>query len=138
MGYIERCLYDYKANVAKLEMMQEELDDLMSLHGQSYEIFKSHGEADPVANAVNQRLKLEIKIKEIKRRIKPVEKLIEDLKGTSLRVRQMAEILRLRYFQHEDKTIIMEKLAVSSSTLWRRTNELIALAERYFPLYMNI
>ena len=138
MNYVEQCLYDYKANVAKLEMMCEELNGLMSLHGQSYEIFNSQGEPDPVANTVNQKMRLEIKINEIKGRIKPVEKLIEDLNGTSLRVRQMAEILRLRYFQHEDKTIIMEKLAVSSSTLWRRTNELIALAERYFPLYMNI
>ena len=132
MGYVERCLYDYKANVAEIEILREELNGLMSLHGQSYEINNSQGENDPVANIVNQGLRLEKKIAKLEKRVKPVDKLLSDLKGSSLKVQQMSGILRLRYIEHEDKENIKQSLAVSERTLWRRTGELISLAKRYF------
>ena len=119
MGYVERCLYDYKANVAEIEILREELNGLMSLHGQSYEINNSQGEGDPVANIVNQGLILEKKIAKLEKRVKPVDKLLSDLKGSSLKVQQ-------------DKENIKQSLAVSERTLWRRTGELISLAKRYF------
>ena len=132
MNYVEKYLYDYKANVAELEALREELNDLVSLHGQSYESFNPSGEADPVANTVNRKIKLEKKIAVVEKRVKPVMRLIEDLKGSSLRAKQMSEILRLKYIEHEDRDVVKKTVAISDMTLWRRSRELISLAVRYF------
>jgi len=137
MGYVERCLYDYKANVAEIECLQEELNGLMSLHGQSYEINNSSGEGDPVSNTVNQGFVLEKKITKLEKKVKPIQKLMGDLKGSSLRVQQMSGILRLRYIEHEDKEFIKDKICVSDTTFWRRNKELIALAKRYFGTFVK-
>lgn len=136
MGYVERCLYDYKANAAEIEVLREELNGLMSLHGQSYEINNSQGESDPVANIVNQSAILEKKIAKLEKRVKPVDKLLSDLKGSSLKVQQMSGILKLRYIEHEDKEIIKKSLAVSEATFWRRVSELIRLAKRYLSNFV--
>ena len=132
MNYVEKYLYDYKANVAELQALREELNDLVSLHGQSYESFNPSGEADPVANTVNRKIKLEKKIAVVEKRVKPVMRLIEDLKGSSLRAKQMSEILRLKYIEHEDRDVVKKTVAISDMTLWRRSRELISLAVRYF------
>lgn len=136
MGYVERCLYDYKANVAEIEVLREELNGLMSLHGQSYEINNSQGESDPVANIVNQSTILEKKIAKLEKRVKPVDKLLSDLKGSSLKVQQMSGILKLRYIEHEDKEVIKKSLAVSEATFWRRVSDLIRLAKRYLSNFV--
>lgn len=132
LTYVERCLYDYKANVAEIEALRSEQNNLMSLHGHNYEMNNSFGECDPVANIVNQSLNLDKKIAAIEKRVKPVDKLLGDLKGSSQRVQQMAGILRLRYFQHEDNFVVRRELSISSTTLWRRSRELLALASHYF------
>ena len=132
MNYIERCLYEYKANSAEIEILREELNEIMSLHGQSYEINNSLNENDPVNNCINQKLTLERKIIKLEKRVKPVNKLLVDLKGSSLREQQMCGILRLRYIEHEDKEIIKKEMAISEATLWRRVRELLGLAKRYF------
>lgn len=132
MNYVERCLYDYKANIAEIEILSEQLDNIMSLHGHSYEIYNSQGESDPVGNIVSQKLKLERKIFLLQKRVKPVDKLIDDLKGSSIRRQQMLEILKLKYIQHEDKDFIKKSIAISEATFWRRIKELRWLARRYF------
>ena len=132
MNYVERCLYDYKANVAEIEILREERENLMSMHGQSYEANNSSGKNDPVANTANQKLTLEKKISHIEKRVKPVNKLIKDLQGSSLRVQQMLGILRLKYIEHEDKDTIKHTIAVSEATFWRRVRDLLRLAKRYF------
>ncbi|MBR2207269.1 MAG: hypothetical protein IJ859_00505 [Synergistaceae bacterium] len=137
MTYVEKCLYGYKANLAELEVLYEERKNLMSLHGQTYEINNSSGEQDPVGNIVNQGFSLDKRISQLEKRVKPVDKLMKDLQGSSLRVQQMSEILRLKYINHEDKDSIKKKVAVSDITLWRRTKDLIALAKRYFPFFVK-
>ena len=136
MNYVEKYLYDYKANVAELQALREELNDLVSLHGQSYESFNPSGEADPVANTVNRKIKLEKKIAVVEKRVKPVMRLIEDLKGSSICTSQMANILKLRYIQHEDKLLICRNLAISEATFWRRVRQLVKLAKRYFGKFV--
>ena len=139
MTYVEKCLYGYKykANLAELEVLYEERKNLMSLHGQTYEINNSSGEQDPVGNIVNQGFTLDKRISQLEKRVKPVDKLINDLKGSSFREQQMCGILRLRYIEHEDKEIIKKKIGISDITLWRRTKDLMSLAKRYFPSYVK-
>lgn len=132
MIYVEKCLYEYKANLAELEVLCEERENLMSLHGNSYEINNSSGEHDPVGNIVNQKFLLDKKILRIKKRVKAVDKLIKDLNNNSDYEKQIAEILKLRYIQHEDKEFVKKELAISEATFWRRVRELIRLAKKYF------
>ena len=37
MTYVERCLYEYKENVASIDVMTEEIADLRSVNGQNYD-----------------------------------------------------------------------------------------------------
>ena len=68
----------------------------------------------------------------LERRTKPVEKLREDLCGSDLRIGQMREILKLRYVQHDSHEDVQRKMAVSRTTYWRRSRELLRMARRYF------
>ena len=133
MNYIEKCLFDYKANLAEIETLNEEINSLMSLHGQSYGINNnSLSTGDPVANCINQKLNIERKIAKLKKRVNPVERLLNDLNGSSFREQQMKGILVLRYIGHEDKEFVKNEIAISEATFWRRNRELLRIAKRYF------
>ena len=133
MTYVEKCLYEYKSNIAVLEYLQEEKNNLMSIHGHSYDIENKSSMSNPVLTTVNQSMELEKKIACLKRKIVPVRKLLDDLAvGKSLRVQQMREILISKYVAHEDNQHVQEKMCVSVSTYWRRVREFLRLARKYF------
>ena len=75
---------------------------------------------------------LESRITKLVKRVKLVERLREDLKGSEIRYSQMREILELKYIGHEGNIETQEKKAVSSATFWRRVRELLRLAKKYF------
>ena len=131
MNYVEKCLYDYKVNIAEIEALIEKRSGLMSMRAQSYHSNNSYEVNDPVGNTVNQKLAIDKRISKLEKCVKAVEKLVNDLKGSASNVRQMAGILQLRYIQHEDKEVIKEKIRISERTFWRRVKELIRLAKRY-------
>ena len=131
MNYVEKCLYDYKANIAEIEALIEKRSGLMSMRAQSYHSNNSYEVNDPVGNTVNQKLAIDKRISKLEKCVKAVEKLVNDLNGSASNVRQMAGILQLRYIQHEDKEVIKEKIRISERTFWRRVKELIRLAKRY-------
>lgn len=132
MHGVERCLWDYKANLASQAAMREEIAGLMSVRGHSYEAHVISVASDPVADVTNRILNLEHKIKSSERRTRPVEKLQVDLQGSDMYISQMGKILSLRYIEHESIEAVMDELAISSATFWRRTKELIRTARKYF------
>ena len=132
MTYIERCLYDYKANIAALEVLIAERNNLKSIHGHSYEVINSSVGADPVSRTVNNLMALEKKIDRLNKKIRPVNKLISDLSGRALRLQQIKKILTLKYLEHENNSYIQKEIGISVSTYWRRVQELLRIARKYF------
>ena len=133
MTYVEKCLYEYKSNVAVLDYLREERKNLASIHGHNYENSSTPNSSDPVLTTVNLGMELERKIACVEKRIKPIARLLSDLTaGRSLRVQQLRDILCLKYIAHEDNQRVQEEMKVSVSTYWRRVRELLRLARKYF------
>ena len=134
MTFVERCLYEYKANKAAIEVISMEINDLMSVRGCSYENYSpdSHTVSDSVLEVTAMKMNLEKKIARLQRLTTPVEKLRDDLSGNSLNTQQMREILVWKYIEHEGNERTQEKMAVSERTFWRRVRELLYLAKKYF------
>ncbi len=131
MKYVERCLWDYKANVAMLEILTLRLGALRSVHGHNYEAHSVNGASDPVANVTGQILDLEKKIHRTGLMVYPVQRLEADLKGNAQPTYHMQEILKLRYFEHNSREYVQSELGLSQTTYWRRQEELLRLARKY-------
>ena len=67
MNYIEKCLYDYKANIAEIEVLIEKRSGLMSMRAQSYQSSNSYEVNDPVGNTVNQKLAIDKRISKLEK-----------------------------------------------------------------------
>ncbi|MBQ6033911.1 MAG: hypothetical protein IJL33_00260 [Ruminococcus sp.] len=132
MGYVERCLWEYRANAGALKLMREELSGLMSVRGQNYEAHAVNGVSDPVNEVVQRVMKLERSISRIERYTRPVEALSEYLSGGEMHTYHMMEILRLNYIEHGDHEAVMREIGISPATYWRRRRELLRLARKYF------
>lgn len=63
MGYVERCLWEYRDNLTSIELMRKELAGLMSVHGQSLERHSGNGITDPVSRVCERVMTLERYIK---------------------------------------------------------------------------
>ena len=48
MTYVERCLYDYKENLALIDTLKSEIEDLISVRAQNYESNTGGGQSNPV------------------------------------------------------------------------------------------
>lgn len=131
MGYVERCLWEYRENKDALELMKEELKEMSSLHGQDYKIHTSNGVSDPVSDVTHRVMRLERQIAQVERLIKPVEKLEAYLCGNEMRVYHMREILKLKYFAHESGETVQKQLGISAATYFRRCGDLKRLARKY-------
>lgn len=131
MGYVERCLWEYRENQGALILMREELSELKSIHGQNYSPHSTNGVSDPVSDVAHRVIVLERKIQQIEKRIKPVSRLKEALMGSEMRVHHMREILRLRYFEHESSETVIREMGISEATYFRRCGELKRLARKY-------
>ena len=133
--YVERCLWDYKANIGKLAQLKSELADVSSVRGHSYEVHvPSSGSTDPVADVVNKVLAIERRIRRTENDIEPVRRLEADIAAGCYRDRYVREIFKLRYIEHWSVDYIMGELSVSSSTYWRGKERLIETARKYFAL----
>ena len=130
--YIERCLYDFKANLTLIETLKEEKQNLMSLKGQSYDVHPINGMSDPVADITARVLLLENKIKRTEKKVKPVMKLYTHLKGSSIFFNQLREILEYRYFKAKDVSEVKRILGISAVTFWRRKMDLLKVAHKFF------
>lgn len=131
MGYVERCLWDFRANMGALSLMREELAGLMSVNAQEYEARTGNSAGDPVADIAHRRMMIERKIQKFERYTRPVERLKEYLEGGDMRTYHMREILRLKYFDHKEMGAVIRKIGISEATYYRRCSELKRLARKY-------
>lgn len=74
------------------------------------------------------------KIKELDSYIRPVKTLYYDLLHIYSGSHQILKILQMKYFHHDNLISILEELHISQPTYWRRTQELMKLAKKYFGL----
>ena len=141
--YAEKCLYEYKRNMAGLKVLREDLriaEISTDVQAQNYQhTFEQTGEP---SNPVESR---EIKIEKIRERIqilerytKPITELISDLTSPNVlngsSNEAMMDILRLVYFGGNTPDMVIEELNISRSTFFTRRRLLVYVTIGYLAL----
>ena len=131
--YAEKCLYNYKPNLACLEVLRGDLQIKRSgsdVHAQNYQsVFGFSGEpSSPVYSHVVSIETLEERIKYLERLTNPISKLINDLTDDFL------QILKLMYFEDNTQKKVMIKLNIPRSTFIRKRYKLVSLTINYLGL----
>jgi len=117
--FAESCLYGYQGNLARLERLRADLENLSSRMVTNYEA-EEHSEGtynNPVLNYVQQREANEAGIAGLEQKTKPITRLKADLEAPYVLEGSpywnMAEILRLLYFGNNSKHDVALKLNMS-------------------------
>ena len=138
--YVEKCLYEYKRNVAGLKVLREDLRVLqagLDVHAQSYQLtFGFEGE---VSNPVHARLvkieNVEERIRKLERVVQPIKQLIEDITAPEVLEysdnKGLVEILRLVYFGRNPIDAVIEELKIARRTFFKRRRELVNMTVSY-------
>lgn len=137
--FAERCLYDYKTNVARLEVMRTDLrilDAASSVKGQNYDGLPCLGYLRDAVSARLERIEnLEEDIQYLERRTEPIRRLYDDLRAgyvlegspkTTLR-----RILELFYLGENTWQATAEELGLGRTSFFEKRKELVELAIRY-------
>lgn len=141
--YAEKCLYEYKRNIAGLKVLREDLrvfQNGLDVRAQNYQYtFGFNGEvSDPVHQRLAKIEKIEERISILERWTKPITQLIEDLTAPEvLRYSEnkgLMEILSLMYFGKNPPETIMEELKIARRTFYNRRRELVNMAVSYLAL----
>ena len=132
--YIERCLWEYRENTAMLERLCWLLSIARSVRGHSYEAHTAGNVSDPVADVVNRIMNLEKRIFKTLERVKPVDKLRQDIADGAHQDKYLRDILKLRYFEHAAIEAVIDTLHISSSTYKRVRQKLLKIAGKYFGI----
>ena len=141
--YAEKCLYEYKRNLAGLKVLREDLRVLQAgtdVHAQNYQL--TFGFSGTVSDPVHARLvkieKLEERIKWLERVTKPIELLIGDLTAPEVleysNSKGLMEILRLVYFGQNPADAVMAELKIARRTFYRQRRELVNMTISYLAL----
>ena len=141
--YAEKCLYEYKRNLAGLKVLREDLRVLQAgtdVHAQNYQL--TFGFSGTVSDPVHARLvkmeKLEERIKWLERVTKPIELLIGDLTAPEVleysNSKGLMEILRLVYFGQNPADAVIEELKITRRTFYRQRRELVNMTISYLAL----
>lgn len=143
MTYVEKCLYDYPKNTAKIEMLKNELQALRSsgdVQGISYDAKNNiHGaHSDPVSQHYQNIESMEIKIYRLSRHTEPVRKMLEALDSPyaldGSRNAEYKKILELFYWGGNSVRDILNHLGWSKTSFYVRRQGLLKMAEEYFDL----
>ena len=141
--YAEKCLYEYKRNMAGLKVLRDDLRVLEAgtdVHAQNYQY--SLGFTGEPSNPVEARQmkidKLHERIQRLERYTAPITELIEDLSSEdalngSNNIALM-EVLRLVYFGGNTLDAVSEKMKVTRRTLTRIRHQLICVVIGYLAL----
>ena len=132
MGYVDRCLWDYRDNLASIEIMREELAGLISVQGQDFSMNGANAICDPVPKVCERVMKLESGIQKAEKKTVPITRMVEGLCGNDLRIHQIREVLSMKYFEHEDKETVIRNAGISERTYFRRIGEIKRIARKYF------
>ena len=137
--FAERCLYDYKTNVARLEVLRADLkvlDAASSVNGQNYDGLPCLGYLRDAVSARLERIEnLEEDIQYLERRTEPIRRLYDDLRAGYVLEGSPKTILRgileLFYLGENTWQAAAEELGLSRMSFFRRRNELVGLSLRY-------
>lgn len=141
--HAEKCLYEYKRNVAGLKVLREDLRVTqagLDVHAQNYQYtLEFTGE---VSNPVHTRLvkieNLEARIRYLERYTKPITQLIEDLTAPEVleysENKGLMDILKLLYFGKNPPEIVMDELKIARRTFYKRRRELVNMTISYLAL----
>lgn len=137
--YVEKCLYEYVQNCAKLERLKGDLVLLRSatdVKAQSYDIAPTSSSAsDPVFAFFISVENVERKIKMLERITDPIKKFMADLAQDRDRKSSMyLTILERYYFDNYAVNAVMWELHVSRSAFFNLKNSLVKKAMSYFGL----
>lgn len=141
--YAEKCLYDYKRNIAALDVLREDLRVEKAgtdVHAQNYQF--SFGFNGTPSNPVEARLlkieNIENKIKMLERYTKPITQMIDDLtapenlEGSDNNI--LMNILKLMYFGKNKPYVIRDELNICKRTFSLKRRELIDMVKGYLAL----
>ena len=141
--YAEKCLYNYKPNLACLEVLRGDLQIKRSgsdVHAQNYQsTFGFSGEpSSPVYSHVVSIETLEEKIRHIERWTNPITKLIADLNNpytlAGSKNIDLLHLLNFMYFGENTPKEVMNELKISNRTFTRRRKELVNITIDYLGL----
>ena len=141
--YAERCLYDYKRNVAGLKVLREDLRVMRSgldvqAQNYQYKLEFTGTVSDPVQARLLKIETIEERIRMLERYTLPIGQLIEDI--TAPEVLEYSEnkslmgILRLLYFGKNPPDAVMEELKLGRRTFYRQRRELVNMTASYLAL----
>ena len=144
LNYTEECLYNYPANLTRIEVLKKDLQVLRShtdVTIQNYvriysgDDIKKGKKSDPVASFYEKIEYLEEQIEQIKRDTEPLSKMIQDLKSPystndSLNA-DFIKILGLYYFGRNSVAIVLDTTHWSRAGFFRKKNQLVKLARNY-------
>ena len=137
--YTEKVLHSYKRNVGTSEKLAEELDMLREvgdIQGQSYgNAVNMSAVSDPVLAYVIKVESIEKKLKRIKRRVKAVDRLREDLRECKvITIASPRNLLRILTEYYIEGLTVNEFLSIHNwirSTFYVRKRELVIIAGEY-------
>lgn len=141
--YAEKCLYEYKKNLARLNVLSEDLRVLKcssDVKAQSYNlIFSSNGRpSDPVFNYVVKIESIEEEIGKIRRVTDPISRMIKDFSAPEVLENsyqhRLFEIMRYVYFGNNSWRDVAQELHIGKSLFFHCKKELVKCAIDYLGL----
>ena len=141
--YAEKCLYEYKRNLACLEVLREDLRVERAgsdVHAQNYQLtFNFTGEpSNPVQARLMKIETLEERIRKLERWTKPITLLMNDLTSPesldTSHNKELYEVMKLMYFGKNPPDAIIEELRIARRTFYNRRRELVYTAISYLAL----
>lgn len=140
--FAERCLYTYKENLARLEVLREDLRVIRSLSSVKVQDYDYNtisstpgGHGDPVVERLLRIEHLEEKITGLERRTKPITRLLEDLESPYVleesRRATLLKILQYVYLGGNSWQDAANELRLGRSAFFDRRRELVNIAIRY-------
>ena len=141
--YAEKCLYEYKRNMAGLKVLREDLrvaEISTDVHAQNYQYtFGFTGEpSNPVEGRAMNIEKIRERIRTLERYTKPITELVEDLTSPDVlngsNNMALMEILRLMYFGGNTPDVIIDELNIARRTFFKRRRQLVCVTISYLAL----
>ena len=141
--FAEKCLYEYKRNMACLEVLKEDLYVTQAdtdVKGQNYQytLDFTGGVSDPVSARLIKIENLEYRIKHLERLTRPITSLIDDLNSEDVlngsHKKELMHVLRLLYFGCNTPEAIMGALNIAKSTYFKRRHEIVCITICYMGL----
>ena len=138
--YAEKCLYEYKRNLACLEILRNDLRVERAgsdVHCQNYQstLSQTGTPSNPVQNRLLRIEQLEGRIQQLERYTQPVTRLIVDLKAPYvLDDSQKAELytlMELYYFGQNSVQAVQSELKIGRHALYSRRRVLVKMLMGY-------